>query len=164
MTKTRFLRTGAFALTICFAVLAGSCSGSSTGSSATTQAPAPIPDSGVSPATAAPLHSMGSSTGMATEGSPVIKGVRASVADACVDGRAVVTVTSEVATVPSIRVMTLIAGGEQTAVNPVEGQELVVQNGSLPCDGSSTMLLVIATDFDAQSSTQAVAAKSPLAP
>lgn len=158
------MRAGALALTICVAMLAGSCSGSSNASTATTQAPAPIPDSGVSPTTAAPLHSMGSSTGMAAEGSPVIKGVRASVADACVDGRANVTVTSEVATVPAIRVMTLIAGGEQTAVNPVEGQELVVQNGSLPCDGSSTMLLVIATDFEARSSTQAVAAKSPLAP
>jgi hypothetical protein len=121
-------------------------------------------DSGVSPTTSAPLHSMGSSAGMAAEGSPVIKGVRSSVAGACVDGRAIVTVTSEVAAVPSIRVMTLIAGGEQTAINPVEGQELVVQNGSLPCDGSSTMVLVIATDFDGRSSTQAVAAKSPLAP
>jgi hypothetical protein len=162
MTKLPFIRMGASVLILCFVTLVGSCSSTSTGSNGTTQVTAP--DTGVSTTTPAPLHSMESSAGTVAEGSPVVKSVSASVADQCVDGRAIVTVTSEVATMPAVRVMTLIAGGEQTAVNPVQGQELVVQNGSLPCDGSSTMLLVIATDFDARSSTQAVAAKSPLAP
>jgi hypothetical protein len=107
---------------------------------------------------------MDPSMGTGATGSPVIKSVRVNVSDSCVDRRAAVTVTSEVAAAPPIRVMTLIAGGTQTAINPVAGQELVVQTGSLPCDGSSTMLLVIATDFDGRSSTQAVAAKSPLVP
>jgi hypothetical protein len=163
MSAPRFLRTGAIALVLCFAAFAGSCSGSPAENSVTTQLP--VPSSVASPTTTAVLlHSMDPSMGTAATGSPVIKSVQVNVSDSCVDRRAMVTVTSEVAVAPPIRVITLIAGGTQTAINPVAGQELVVQSGSLPCDGSSTMLLVIATDFEGQSSTQAVAAKSPLVP
>lgn len=163
MTTPRSIRSGAFALVICFAAFAGSCSQSSPENSPTTQVS--IPSSAASPTITAVLpHSMDPSIGAVTGGSPVIKSAKVKVSDSCVDGRALVTVTSEVAAAPPIRVMTLIAGGAQTAINPVAGQELIIQSGSLPCDGSSTMLLVIATDFEARSSTQAVAAKSPLVP
>ena len=143
----------------CSALLIASCSGSSN--------PTTPPDSvtvpgslSTSTTTADSMHT----TSSLAPGSPVVKGVRAEVAETCIEGRAQLTVTTDLSTSPPVRVLTLVAGGNQSAVNPPEGQELVVMTGSLPCDGSTTMILVIATGFDARSSTQTVVAQAPSAP
>ena len=143
----------------CSAVLIASCSGSS--NPTTPPGSVTVPGS-LSPSTTT-ADSMHTTSSLAP-GSPVVKGVRAEVAETCVEGRAELTVTTDLSTSPPVRVLTLVAGGNQSAVNPPEGQELVVMTGSLPCDGSTTMILVIATGFDARSSTQTVVAQAPSAP
>ena len=144
----------------CSAVLIASCSGSS--NPTTPPGSVTVPGS-LSPSTTTTADSMHTTSSLAP-GSPVVKGVRAEVAETCVEGRAELTVTTDLSTSPPVRVLTLVAGGNQSAVNPPEGQELVVMTGSLPCDGSTTMILVIATGFDARSSTQTVVAQAPSAP
>jgi hypothetical protein len=142
----------------CSALLIASCSGSSAPS--TPDGSAAIPGSLSPTTTDGSLHT----TSSLAPGSPVIGGLRSTVAESCVDGRAELTVTAELSTTPPVRVLTLVAGGNQSAVNPVDGQEEIIMTGSLPCDGSTTMVIVIATGFDAQSSTQTVVAQAPPAP
>ena len=142
----------------CSALLVTSCSGSS--NPTTPPGSVTVPGS-LSPSTTA--DSMHTTSSLAP-GSPVVNGVRAAVAETCIEGRAELTVTTDLSTSPPVRVLTLIAGGNQSAVNPPDGQEQIVMTGSLPCDGSTTMILVIATGFDARSSTQTVVAQAPPAP
>jgi hypothetical protein len=155
------LVVGSVALT----TVAGACSGGDKGgvtditlpSSLSVTTTVPGPDGGATPSTA-PVTEV-PPTSPAADGAPVIRSLVAEPGAAtCVGGTIPVIVTFETAEQPAVRVFSVFLdgapGGSSTTPQPITVP-------AVACDGGVHTVLFIATGTNGQSSTQAVAFRSP---
>jgi hypothetical protein len=154
---------------VAVASLAGACSG---GDDPTTSditlpsslsVPATTPDhGGVTTTTGATTSSTSEvpPTNPAPDGAPVITDLIAEPgADSCTDGTIPAVISFAVAPQPPVRVFSVFLDGQPAGASN-EAAPITV---SVPCDGEVHLVLFIATDFDARSSTEAVSFRAPQA-
>ena len=153
-------------LAMALTVAAGACSGDDRGgvtdvtlpSSLSITTTIPGPDAGVStttPGTEVPP------TSPAADGAPVIRSLVAEPGAAvCSGGTIPVTVTFETAEQPPVRVFSVFLDGAPGGSSAV-AQPITI--AAVACDGGVHTVLFIATGTNGQSSTQAVAFRSPAA-
>jgi hypothetical protein len=162
---TRSVRTRAAAVALGLSALAvlGGCSGSDGGRSSDVTLPSSLSVPATTPGAGGTLEPAPTTevppTSPAAEGAPVITALTAEPgADACTAGTIPAVVTFQVADQPPVRVFSVFLDGAPGASSNL-AQPLTIP--AVPCDGGVHTVLLIATGADGQSSTQAVAFRSP---
>jgi hypothetical protein len=118
-----------------------------------------VPGSTDTTAAAEPTTTSVPLAGPAADGAPVITALRAEPGSAgCVAGAIAAVVSFDVGPEPPIRVFSVFLDGAPAGSSNTAAPITI---GAVPCDGGAHTVLFIATGTNGQSSTQAVAFRSP---